>query len=242
MKALILCAGTGTRLRPHTLTVPKCLVPVLGKPILDYQLESVRGGVDEIVLVTGYRDAQVRAHAGPGCTYVHNAEYATTNSLHSLWLARPHVEGEAFVLFNGDLVVDGDLVSQLLREPAPTASLVDPGATLHDGEMNVVIRDGRITAFSKEVRARDADALSLQITKFGPRDSELLFRRVAELIAEGQSGRFPAFAYDAILAGSSMTAVLRRGGLWYEIDTVDDLRSCEESLAALRGVPMPLLA
>ena len=233
MKALILCAGQGTRLQPYTRSVPKCLVPVRGKRILDYELDTVRGEVDEIILVTGYLDDSIRSHAGRECTIVHNPDFATTNSLHSLWLARGHVEGQAFVLFNGDLVVDRTLVAQLLDEPAATASLIDSELELRDGEMNVVTRDRRIVAFGKDVPARDAHAQSLQITKFGAADSELLFGRTGELIAEGQTGRFPAFAYDVILARSSMTPVRRKGGIWFEIDTVDDLRSCEESLGRL---------
>jgi choline kinase len=230
VKALILCAGQGIRLLPHTEWVPKCLVRVAGVPILEYQIRAVRERVDEIVLITGYHGEQVQAFTDGSCTIIDNPDYATTNSIYSLGLAADRLAGTPFVLFNGDLVVDQALTDQLLTADAPTASLVDDAAELEDGEMNIVVRDGRIAEFSKEVNADRAHALSLQITKFGADDSTLLFNRVAELLASGDTGHFPAYAYDVILHGSSMIPVLRRGGTWFEIDTLDDLARADQAL------------
>jgi choline kinase len=231
LKALILCAGQGIRLLPHTESVPKCLVPVAGAPILHHETAALQHQVDEILLVTGYHSDQVEAFAAGRWTIIRNPDFATTNSIYSLGLARDRLAGTPFVLLNGDLVVDRTTTDQLLDHPAPTASLVDDRAALIDGEMNVVIRDGRIVEFSKEVPAARADALSLQITKFGARDSALLFDRVAQIVASGETGRFPAYAYDVILRGSSMMPAYHRAGLWFEIDTLDDLAHSEGSLA-----------
>ena len=118
MKALILCAGRGTRLRPHTESQPKALVPVGPKAILEYELDAIRDRVDQIVIVTGYLDEQLRAHLGDRCTYVHNPDFATTNSLFSMLLAREHIDGSPFILFNGDLVVDPAVV-QSMRDFVP---------------------------------------------------------------------------------------------------------------------------
>ena len=231
MKALILCAGRGTRLRPFTETQPKSLVPVGGKPILEYELDAIRDRVDEIVIVTGYLDEQLRAHLGTRCTFVHNAEYATTNSVYSMLLAREQIEGSPFVLFNGDLVVDPGVVHALLDDAAPTASLVDSTLELIDGEMNVVTREGRIVEFSKKVSAADGDAQSLQITKFGAEDGRRLFARAHELVSAGETAGFPALAYDRILRESAMRPVYRREGMWFEIDTVEDKEEAEAFLA-----------
>jgi choline kinase len=234
MRAIILCAGQGTRLLPHTAKTPKCLVRVCGTPILDYQLRALAEcGVTEPVLVVGYEHEQVRDFAQERAVIVMNEKFATTNSLYSLWLAEQEVAGQPFVLVNGDVVFDSALVRPLIRAAEPTASLVDTSVMLRDGEMNVIIAGERIVEFSKEIPAERAHAQSLQITKFGAADAALLFARIEELIESGETARFPAFAYDAILLKSTMTPTYRRDGIWFEVDTLDDLEAAEIGVGQL---------
>ena len=76
--SVLLCAGIGQRLRPLTDSIPKALVPVAGRPILDYHLTGWgAAGVKRAILVTGYRGDQVRAHVGDGSRYGLEVEYVT---------------------------------------------------------------------------------------------------------------------------------------------------------------------
>ena len=61
MDAILLCAGLGTRLRPHTLTTPKPLLPIQGRPILDWTLGALPKGVDRVIVVTHYLGEQIDA-------------------------------------------------------------------------------------------------------------------------------------------------------------------------------------
>ena len=236
MKAVILSAGLGSRLRPLTAETPKCLVRVAGLPILGHLAAALRGSVDEIIVVTGYRHEEVAAFAGGRWTIVHNPAYDATSSLQSLMLAREAIGDSPFVLTNGDLVMDASIVRQLIAHPAATATLVDDRATLRDREMNVVIRDGSLVAISKRIRASEADAQSLQLTKFGVDDARRLFARAADLVQGGEREVFPADAYDRIIAESQLVPVYRHGGIWFEIDTLADLAACEAELMAPDGV------
>jgi L-glutamine-phosphate cytidylyltransferase len=233
VKAVVLCAGQGTRLMPMTQSVPKCLVPVAGAPILEYQMRALEGRVDEIILVTGYLHDTLVRFADGRCTIVRNEVYATTNSMYSLWLARQHVADREFLLLNGDVLFDADILGQVLDVPAATALLIDDQRPLVDGEMNVVVRDGLVVEIGKEIPLTRANAQSLQIVKFGATDGGLLFERIDELVEEGETGRFPTFAYETIFRRSAMSGVRREGGIWFEIDTVDDLARCEGALGAL---------
>ena len=86
MRAIILAAGEGTRLRPHTLDRPKCLVPLAGRPLLAWQADALRrAGVDDITVVTGYRADQV---ATLGFATVHNDRFRETNMVASAMCAR----------------------------------------------------------------------------------------------------------------------------------------------------------
>lgn len=114
MKAVILTGGLGTRLRPLTFSIPKPLVPVGDKAIVQLLLERLaRHGVTEAVLCTGYLSELVRAFCGDGskfglrCTYVHEEEPLGTAG--PLSLARDFLEaGDDFLLINGDVVTTLD--------------------------------------------------------------------------------------------------------------------------------------
>lgn len=232
MKAVILAAGKGTRLGRLTANTPKCLVPVNGRPLLDHQLDALAAaGVADILVVAGYCADQVHAHAGTRFETLVNERYEHSNSIYSLWLAREWVGAGDFVLLNGDVLADPALIIELVDFPAPCATLVDERATCADGEMNVVIRDGRVCAFSKEIRGADASGESGQVTKFGGRESALLFERIEEMVDAGDTDQFPARAYAAIFAGAAMLPVYTAGRWRCEVDTPQDRDHAEQVLA-----------
>jgi glucose-1-phosphate thymidylyltransferase len=121
MKVLIPVAGAGTRLRPHTYTQPKPLIPVAGKPIISYILDKLVGaGLTEFVFVIGYLGHKVRnyveqhyPHLSTEFVYQEHRE----GSGHAIWTARELVEDEdeLFVAF-GDTIFEADL-SQMLTSP-----------------------------------------------------------------------------------------------------------------------------
>jgi choline kinase len=92
-KAIILNAGEGRRLRPLTLNTPKCLLKVGDKTILEGQLSNLSScGINEVVMVVGYLSEKVMNFAennfpNLNFKFVRNDVYATTNTLHSLWIA-----------------------------------------------------------------------------------------------------------------------------------------------------------
>ena len=97
VKAIILAAGQGTRLRPLTDDIPKCMVEVNGKPILNRQLDTLQSaGIENIIVVTGYEENKIN---DPRITKVFNEEYASTNMLYSLLCAEDYMEGNVIVTF-----------------------------------------------------------------------------------------------------------------------------------------------
>src|SRR5688572_12693661 len=107
-QAVVLAAGTGSRLRPLTDSVPKCLLEVGGRSILDRLLADLaEAGVERAVIVTGYlgpKIAEHLRHTPPPLTvdFAQNAAYETTNNAASLLVALPHLGAGGFLLCGGD--------------------------------------------------------------------------------------------------------------------------------------------
>lgn len=112
MQCVILAAGKGTRLRPLTDTIPKPLVKVLGKSLLDHIVESLPSSIDELIIVTGYLEEKIREHCGDTfhgrkVTYVHQEEQKGT--AHALWLCKDLLKGRFLFMFADDLHGPGDI-------------------------------------------------------------------------------------------------------------------------------------
>jgi UDP-N-acetylglucosamine diphosphorylase / glucose-1-phosphate thymidylyltransferase / UDP-N-acetylgalactosamine diphosphorylase / glucosamine-1-phosphate N-acetyltransferase / galactosamine-1-phosphate N-acetyltransferase len=106
MQCVILAAGKGTRLRPLTDNCPKPLVQVSGKPLLDHVVSALPSSVDELIIVTGYLEEQIREHCGEvymgkKVHYVRQAEQRGTG--HALWLCKDLIKGRFLYMFADDI-------------------------------------------------------------------------------------------------------------------------------------------
>jgi bifunctional UDP-N-acetylglucosamine pyrophosphorylase/glucosamine-1-phosphate N-acetyltransferase len=119
MDAVILAAGEGTRLRPLTSTRPKPMLPVGGKPILEWDLEALSGnGFDRVILVVGYKREVISDYFGKRfgdmrLDYVEQKEQLGTG--HAVSAAEKKV-GDEFLVMNGDLIISKDLVANFVKE------------------------------------------------------------------------------------------------------------------------------
>src|SRR5437899_6685824 len=121
MDAVILAAGLGTRLRPHTLTVPKPLLPVRGRPILDWTLGALPREVDRVVVVVHYLAAQVeeylrkQKHFASWVTVFQNPPRGTGDALR---LCQKHLQSDRFLVLNGDDLYGARDLAALAECPA----------------------------------------------------------------------------------------------------------------------------
>ncbi len=121
MKAVILAAGEGTRLRPFTASEPKVMMQVANKPILEYVVEAlVDNGIRDIIMVVGYRRQRIMSYFGNGDDFDANIDYVvqknqppTGGTAHALYQAKNKIE-EEFILLPGDNVISKRTVSDLI--------------------------------------------------------------------------------------------------------------------------------
>lgn len=120
LKAIILSAGEGSRMRPLTLTKPKTMLPVAGKPIIQYNIESLRdNGITDILLIVRYKEEIVRNYFGDGCDFGVNISYKTQKDF--LGTANAISYGEDFIddsiiVLNGDIILDDEIIHEIIKK------------------------------------------------------------------------------------------------------------------------------
>jgi len=140
MQAIILTAGKGTRMYPLTLNLPKPLLRVLGKSILERNLEQLQDLVEEVILVVGYKGQAIKNYFGSSykdlrITYVWQEQQLGTG--HAARLALPHLKGR-FLLMYGDDLYDRQDIEKLLAK-CPSILL---GKVKNPSQFGVVMVDG----------------------------------------------------------------------------------------------------
>lgn len=126
MKAVILTAGEGTRMRPLTTTRPKTMLITGGKPLIQYNIESLRdAGIKDITLVVGYKREVIEEYFGDGNKFGVNINYAVQKgqlgTAHAIGSAEKFID-ESFIVLNGDIIVSYDLIRNLIEKYATRTS------------------------------------------------------------------------------------------------------------------------
>ena len=240
MRGIILAAGKGSRLNGTAGDRPKCLLRVGDMTLVERQIETLRAlGVDDIAVVVGCQAGLVRQICGRDVDFIENTRFAETNSLYSLWLARPLLT-DGFVVMNCDVLFHPQLLDDLLTSRYEDALLLayqeDDAAPFGDEEMKVKVRRGRVVDISKTMTAEDADGENLGVVKFGPAGAELLARILDARVAAGALRDWAPRAFAEFAKVRPLHAIGTRGYPWTEIDFPEDYRrAINEILPAIEG-------
>ncbi|NYB51258.1 MAG: NTP transferase domain-containing protein [Methanobacteriaceae archaeon] len=123
MRAVILTAGEGTRMRPLTLTRPKTMLPVGGKPLLEYNVKALRdAGITDITMVVGYHKEAVEEHFKDGKSLGVNINYVTQKerlgTAHAIGQVANTIkkDDDAFIVTNGDIILGNSLIKSLINK------------------------------------------------------------------------------------------------------------------------------
>ena len=163
MKAVILAAGTGSRLG---ISTPKSLAVLINeKTIFDYQVEKISkfAPVDTIYVVVGYKK-EIIMQKHPELMYVHNEAYAKTNTGKSLLRALEEIDNDDVLWFNGDVVFDGQLLYKLILA-SNSCVLVDNKKCGAEEIKYSTDSRGYIRSISKEVFPGEGEALGINLIK-----------------------------------------------------------------------------
>ena len=218
MKAMLLAAGRGERLRPLTDSTPKPLLEVRGEPLIGWHLRALaRAGVREVVINLAWLGGQIRARVGDGARYGLAVQYSAEpeGALETgggIFQALPLLGPGPFLVVNGDTYTDIEF-ARLAIAPGELAHLVLVPNPAHHPRGDFALRDGLVQA------------------EGGPR---LTYSGVGvyrpELFAGCQPGRFPLLPLlQQAIAARALGGELHRGA-WTDVGTV-------ERLSALNAAP-----
>lgn len=226
MRGIILAAGKGSRLNGTIGDKPKCLLRVGGKTLLERQIDAFRRvGIEDIVVVVGCQAEAVRRTCGQRITYIENARFAQTNSLYSLWLARPLLY-DGFIVMNCDVLFHPQLLSDLVTSRHEDALLIayqdDDDQPMGDEEMKIKVRRGRVVDIAKTLPAEEADGENVGVVKFGADGARLLIDLMEQRVAAGGLRDWAPRAFADFARQRPLFTVGTRAFPWTEIDFPED--------------------
>lgn len=240
--AIILAAGRGSRLGGLTIERPKCLVPVNGHPLIEWQKQALTSaGVTTLGVVRGYLAGQLER---PGLMAFDNARWASTNMVRSLQCAAPWLRAHPCIVSYADLVYFPNTVAQLAASPADIALTFDMqwrgqwearfGDPLIDAETFAIDGTGRITDIGRKPSSLDeVNGQYMGLLKFTPAGWAVV-EHYLDSLDPADADRLDMTGLLARLIGRGVT--VQGVGIadpWFEVDSASDLEVCEAALTRL---------
>lgn len=236
MKAVILASGEGKRLRPITDTIPKPMVNVLGKPIVDYQIELLlKNGIREFIITTGHLSGILETHLKEKYPYarlafVHNPDYSSTNYIYSLWLARELIDDDA-ILLHGDLVFEEEVIDKVFDSVEKNFVLVSRIMPPPEKDFKALVEGGIVKSIGVKVSGPNA-FFCLPIYRMSAKCILKWMEEIGKFIS---SGKKTCYAEDALneISGELGIKPVYFSGFGMEIDDFSDLEKAEKYLKAV---------
>lgn len=233
MKAIILAAGRGSRMKSLTDERPKCMVPLRGKTLLAWQLEALRGaGIEEIAVVTGYKREWL---AEQGLVEFHNPRWAQTNMVSSLACAQAWLEESPCIVSYSDIFYSPAAVQSLMASQAELAVTYDPnwlalwtqrfGDPLLDAETFRLTPAGTLAEIgNKPSSVDDVQGQYMGLLRFTPPGWADVVRLRSELSQEQRDRVHMTHTLQSVIeAGRVAIEAVAYTGDWGEVDSSEDL-------------------
>ena len=240
---VILAAGEGQRLRPLTNDRPKALVEVAGKSLIDWQIAAGRRqGLGQVAVVTGYKADRFQqlSNGQYCCRWYHNARYAKTNMVETMWCARDELRDQVIVAY-GDILYEDSVLQAVAVSPAPISVVVDMdwrsywdlrfADPLSDAESLRLGDDGRILELGQKAAAlEEIQGQYIGLMKFrgsGIAALKQVYQALASEDRVSRSGKPVQNMYmtdllQAIIDDGYLVQAVPVHRKWLEIDSPDD--------------------
>jgi bifunctional UDP-N-acetylglucosamine pyrophosphorylase/glucosamine-1-phosphate N-acetyltransferase len=233
MKALVLAAGEGTRLRPLTTNIPKPLLLVAGRPFMSHVLESLSAlGIKDIFILVGWKANKIKEYYGDGSRLGLNISYLEQKermgTAHAIGCADGSID-EPFVCVNGDVVMFGSDLQKMLERHRATGSAVMGAVTVPDPERFGVIEEsnGRLVKIHEKPKVPPTSLINAGAFVFNPD----IFERI-RATTKSVRGEYEITDTLNALAKEGEVAIERLSEGWIDVGRPWDLLQANEILMA----------
>lgn len=225
MQAILLAAGMGLRLRPYTEKIPKTLLEVGDRAIIDHIVSALDlEEIDEIIVVGGFQHVRLATHLERFDTHrirlVENPDYSE-GSILTIAKALPLVR-DSFILLNGDHIHPREMIRRLASQSSGITCACDRDRRLGDDDMKIKLEGDTVWQIDKKLTDYDCGYIGMT---FCHRDRLDTYRGYVEITRDRRGDRANVEAIVQELAdGGEHVGVLDCSGFgWIEVDTAEDL-------------------
>jgi len=239
MKAVILSAGQGKRLLPLTADSPKCILPIMGQTLIEWQIDELaKGGVDEVTVVLGYRADKVerilrKRYGTDRVRTVYNAAYAVSDNLVSCWTAHDQMKDD-FILLNGDTLFEAAVLKRLFASgDRPVTVVVSQKSKYDADDMKVELEGCRLVKIGKDLIPDQVDGESIGMILFRGQGPRMFHDALERALRDPSSqGKWYLSVIDEMARRIPVWTCLIHGLQWCEVDYRADLIQAEKVVAA----------
>ena len=235
MKAIILAAGSGKRLQKASGGLPKSMIVIGGKTIMQRQIEACRmHNIKDFVFVVGFREDDLKAHiksilkADENAVYIRNDIYNDTNTLYSLSLTTKEFTDD-FIYFNADVVFMPEILS-IISKPSKYSELLLETKKCGEEEVKMIIDDDyNILEIGKKLPISECKGEFIGVGKFN-KDILPVFEKHLQKALDEKIGYTTFFehAVDTMAKEITLKAVPTNDILCIEIDFPEDLKMAKQ--------------
>ena len=241
MKAIILSAGQGKRLMPLTADRPKCILPIMGQTLIEWQIDELaKCGIDQVTVVVGYRADKVEEilcsrYDRNRVRTVYNEAYAVSDNLVSCWTVHNEMD-EEFILLNGDNLFEAAVLQRFLETNDHSVTVVVNQKSSYDADdMKVELEGCRLVKIGKDLLLSQVQGESIGMIMFrdqGP----ILFRDALEkaLHDPASQKKYYLSVIDDLARKFPVWTCLINDLQWCEVDYKADIEQAQKVVSVCR--------
>ncbi|KYK28107.1 hypothetical protein AYK20_01725 [Thermoplasmatales archaeon SG8-52-1] len=238
MKAIILASGIGKRLRPLTNKIPKSLIKINKKTIIEWQLDIlIKCKIYDIIITTGLFENKLKSflkekYNNLNIKYVNNPQYDTTNYIYSLWLTKDYID-DNIILLHGDLVFEEKLLKKLINEDGNIV-LVNKESKLPKKDFKAIIEKNKVVKIGINF-FNEKSYLSMPMYKFSKKDFLIWMTEIEKEIKNGNINIYAEDAFNKISEKMKLIPLYFTKEFCMEIDTKNDLENAKRIITNIKN-------
>ena len=222
MKAIIMAAGIGSRLKDINGDRPKCLIEAKGVSLIKRSVSMLEArGITDISVITGYQSTLIHQELQGRVRFLHNPYYAVTNSIASLWLAKELLNDDV-ILMNADLYYEAAVLETALSQTGNAVMLSD-STRIIDADFRFGVKGSRILKTGNRLTNQETDCEYVGIVRIDKRFIRTFRNRLEEMIKLGDfKNWWEGVLYAFIDDGATISHKDVEGAFWTEVDHLGD--------------------